>query len=47
MFWKVFEIGGMILLPLAWGLAVEWAFSRLRRRGRQSPAESCADDWVI
>jgi len=47
---KAVEILLLILLPLAWGLAVERAFEHLRRRrtgdqGRQGSTRQ--DDWVI
>lgn len=36
---KFLEITALILLPLAWGLAVEWFFRRLRR-SKPSSADS-------
>ncbi len=36
---KFLEIAALIVLPLAWGLLVEYLFERLRRRrSRRSPA---------
>jgi cbb3-type cytochrome oxidase subunit 3 len=44
--WKAIEIALLIVLPLVWGLGVEYLFRRIRRRDndREAPPR---DDWVI
>ncbi len=47
--WKVLEISSLIVLPLAWGLAVEFVFERIRRKRRKLPGHGgdIPYDWVI
>jgi hypothetical protein len=44
---KFIEISLLIVMPLAWGLAVEFFFERLRRRRGEARNSSTHDDWVI
>lgn len=36
--WTLVKISAYLLVPLAWGLLVEYTFERMRRRGRAKPA---------
>ncbi len=47
--WKVLQIASLIVLPLAWGLAVEYVFERLRRKRRSHPGRGpdIPYDWII
>jgi hypothetical protein len=48
--WKVLEILLLIFLPLVWGLGVEFAFERIRRRRsavRDAEANGGPNDWTI
>lgn len=46
---KVLEIASLIILPLAWGLAVEFVFERIRRKRRKLPDHGgdIPYDWII
>lgn len=50
---KVIEIGLLVMIPLLWGLAVEFVFQRLRGRTQRSQAPRAEQppvtehDWVI
>ena len=51
--WKILGVLLLIVLPLAWGLGVEWVFRRIRgsRSGPGGAADNgrgeFPDDWVI
>ena len=49
MWWKVLEIAMLVLLPLGWGLGVEFVFERIRRRAARRGGEAGGgpDDWTI
>lgn len=46
---ELWQVVLLVLLPLAWGLAVEYAFERFRRRRGGSPRPEGDDshDWII
>lgn len=46
---KVLEIASLIVLPLVWGLAVEFVFERIRRKRRSRPGDGgdIPYDWII
>ena len=43
---KLLQVLLLVILPIVWGLAVEFIFERLRRR-RNKPPEPTPHDWVI
>ena len=47
--WKVLGILLLIVLPLAWGLGVEYVFRRIRRKAGDGKAQENGfpHDWVI
>jgi len=43
---KALHIAAFVLVPLAWGLLVDYAFERLRRRTRRKASDSAADEVI-